>query len=99
MTADLDKVFKPRNLALVGASNSPGKWGSFLLVNLLSGGFPKEDVYPVNLKEKEVHGLPAYPSLSSGFEQPVWWSAANQRTLITQPHQPASWVGIDAPRP
>jgi acyl-CoA synthetase (NDP forming) len=70
MAADLDKVFKPRTLALVGASNSPGKWGSFLLVNLLSGGYPKEDVFPVNLKEKEVHGLPAYPGLSSLPQKP-----------------------------
>lgn len=70
MAADLDKVFKPRTLALIGASNSPGKWGSFLLVNLLSGGYPKEDVFPVNLKEKEVHGLTAYPGLSSLPQKP-----------------------------
>lgn len=70
MSFDLDKIFKPRSIALVGASNSPEKWGSFLLVNLLAGGYPQEHVFPVNLKENEVHGLPAFPRLSSLPKKP-----------------------------
>jgi acyl-CoA synthetase (NDP forming) len=64
MARDLDKVFKPGSIAMIGASNVPSKWGSFLLINLLAGGYPKENIYPVNPREKEIHGLPAYPSLS-----------------------------------
>jgi len=70
MSFDLDMIFKPRSIALVGASNSPEKWGSFLLVNLLAGGYPQEHVFPVNLKENEVHGLPAFPGLSSLPKKP-----------------------------
>jgi acyl-CoA synthetase (NDP forming) len=49
---------------MIGASNTPSKWGSFLLVNLLAGGYPGENIYPVNPRESEIHGLKAYPALS-----------------------------------
>lgn len=65
MAKDLDKIFNPTSIAMIGASNVPAKWGSFLLINLLAGGYPRENIYPVNPREKEIHGLPAYPSLSS----------------------------------
>ncbi len=64
MAKDLDKIFKPGAIAMIGASNVPAKWGSFLLVNLMAGGYPRERIYPINPREKEIHGLPAYPSLS-----------------------------------
>ena len=65
MAKNLDKVFKPASIAMIGASNKPAKWGSFLLINLLAGGYPRENVYPINPKEKEIHTLPAYPSLEA----------------------------------
>jgi acyl-CoA synthetase (NDP forming) len=65
MAKDLDKIFKPASIAMIGASNVPAKWGSFLLINLIAGGFPKEDIYPVNPKEEMIHGLPAYPDIAA----------------------------------
>lgn len=65
MAKDLDKIFKPGSIAMIGASNVPAKWGSFLLINLLAGGYPRENIYPVNPKEREIHGLPAYQSLTA----------------------------------
>ncbi len=65
MARDLDKIFNPGSVAMIGASNVPAKWGSFLLINLLSGGYPRESVFPINPKEEKIHGLQAYPSLSS----------------------------------
>ncbi|MGQ9475854.1 MAG: acetate--CoA ligase family protein [Actinomycetota bacterium] len=70
MAADLDRIFKPRSIAMVGASNVPSKWGSFLLVNLMAGGFPRERIFPVNPKEKAIHGLIAYPSVYELPETP-----------------------------
>jgi acyl-CoA synthetase (NDP forming) len=64
MAEDLNKVFNPSSIAMIGASNVPAKWGSFLLINLMAGGYPREDIYPVNPREKEIHGLSAYPSIS-----------------------------------
>jgi len=59
------RIFYPESIALVGASNVPTKWGSFLLVHLISGGFPKERIFPVNPRETAIHGLPAYPNLEA----------------------------------
>lgn len=70
MARDLDKIFKPRSIAMVGASNVPAKWGSFLLVNLMAGGFPRERIFPVNPREKTIHGLTAYPSVAALPETP-----------------------------
>ncbi len=57
------RIFYPESIALVGASNVPTKWGSFLLVHLISGGYPKERIFPVNPREKTIHNLTAYPDL------------------------------------
>jgi acyl-CoA synthetase (NDP forming) len=65
MEKDLEKVFNPTSIAMIGASNVPAKWGSFLLINLMAGGFPRDKIYPVNPREKEIHGLAAYPSVSA----------------------------------
>ncbi|MEW6553099.1 MAG: CoA-binding protein [Actinomycetota bacterium] len=65
MAKDLDRIFNPASIAMVGASNTPAKWGSFLLINLMAGGYPRERIYPVNPRETTIHGLQAYPSLAS----------------------------------
>ena len=43
----LDKVFEPRRIAVIGASNSRGSVGFTLFNNLIGGGF-RGYVYPVN---------------------------------------------------
>jgi len=58
----LDYIFKPKSIAVIGASNSPGKWGFRMMHNALSTGF-RGPVYPVNPNEKEVLGLPSYASV------------------------------------
>ena len=63
MKHDFKKVFYPESIALVGASNVPTKWGSFLLVHLMGGGFPRENIFPINPRESTIHNLTAYPSL------------------------------------
>ena len=60
---DLDPIFRPRSLAVVGASNDPYKWGYLLLDNVLQGEFAGP-VYPVNPQEPQVHEMTAYPRLT-----------------------------------
>ena len=55
----LHKIFEPRAVAVVGASEEPGKVGSLALQNLLDGKFPGP-IYPVNARRETVKGLPAY---------------------------------------
>lgn len=60
----LEKFFEPKSVAVVGASNKPGKVGYELLSNIIKGGF-EGGIYPVNPKSDEVLGLKSYPDLSS----------------------------------
>ncbi len=61
---NLDSLFRPRSVALIGASDRPGSIGAMVLRNLREGGF-KGPVYPVNPKHAELQGLTAYPSLAA----------------------------------
>lgn len=58
----LDVFFEPRNVALIGASETPGSVGRTLLQNLRASPFGGT-VFPVNLKRSNVLGIKAYPSL------------------------------------
>ncbi len=49
-------------IAVVGASNDPAKYGNVIVKNLAAKGYT---VLPVNPREKEIAGLPAYPNLAS----------------------------------
>lgn len=60
---NLDRIIKPRQVAVVGASERTGSIGNALMVNLLHGGFPGR-VFPVNLKHRNVYGYPAYRSVA-----------------------------------
>jgi acyl-CoA synthetase (NDP forming) len=57
----LDYLFNPRSVAVIGASNIPGKWGCDILNLLLTKGERK--VYPINKNRAEVLGVKAYSSI------------------------------------
>lgn len=61
---NLDKMFKPESVALIGASESKGALGNVVMKNLLSGGF-SGPILPVNPKYKFVNGVHAYESINS----------------------------------
>jgi acyl-CoA synthetase (NDP forming) len=58
---DLDAVFSPRSVAVVGASADRGKWGGSVLANLTGAGFAGA-IYPINPRAEAIMGLPAYAS-------------------------------------
>jgi len=58
----LKYLFVPGSVAIVGASNSPEKWGNRILYNLTRGGY-RGQIYPVNPRESEVLGFQAYPGI------------------------------------
>lgn len=61
-TQELDRLFSPSSIAIIGASTDIDKGGGFVLHGLLEGGF-KGKLYPVNPKQTEVMGLKSYPSV------------------------------------
>ena len=60
----LDSLLYPRSVAVVGASDNPGKWGGRVLTYLVNYGFPGT-IYPINNKYEQVLGLPCYPNLKA----------------------------------
>ncbi|MCX9009478.1 MAG: CoA-binding protein, partial [Candidatus Methanoperedens sp.] len=58
----LDRIFNPKSIAVVGASDDPGSVGYILMKNLTELGY-KGKVYPVNIHKPEVLGIKAYPTV------------------------------------
>jgi acetyltransferase len=61
---NLDKMFKPESVALIGASTSKGSLGYVVMKNLLAGEFTGV-ILPVNPKYKNVSGVHAYKDVAS----------------------------------
>jgi acyl-CoA synthetase (NDP forming) len=60
---NLDRLFNPKSIAMVGASANPRKWGFFILFNILKGNF-RGKVYPINPKEDAILGYKCYPKVA-----------------------------------
>ena len=58
----LDSLFRPRGVAVIGASNNTFSIGNRVVKNLITHGF-KGGIYPVHPKEPEILGLKAYASI------------------------------------
>ena len=56
------QILTAQSVAIVGASNNPGKWGYALFDTIRRSGY-EGALYPINLKASEVQGIRAYPSL------------------------------------
>ena len=60
----LDAVFRPRSVAVVGATDNPRKWGYLILNSIIKAGY-QGHLYPVNPRRAQVAGMPAMPRLSA----------------------------------
>ncbi|HEX6041321.1 acetate--CoA ligase alpha subunit [Longimicrobium sp.] len=60
----LDAIFRPRSIAVIGASRKPNTIGYQILENLVTHGFAGA-VYPVNPTADAVHSIRAYPSVEA----------------------------------
>ncbi len=58
----LDALYKPKSVAIIGASTKEFSIGNRIIKNLLDFGF-KGSVYPINPKADEVRGIRAYNSI------------------------------------
>lgn len=59
---NLDYLFQPTSVALIGASERPGSIGTVLARNLMGGGFDGP-VMLVNPKYRKINGAPVYPDI------------------------------------
>lgn len=60
----LDHIFQPKTVALIGATENEGSVGRTVMQNLLATPFGGE-IFPVNPKRPSVLGIKAYPDLKS----------------------------------
>jgi acyl-CoA synthetase (NDP forming) len=67
--ADLTPLFRPRSVAIVGASRAPGKNSHYVVRNLVRCGYAGR-IFPVNPVAEEIEGLPCYASLAEIPERP-----------------------------
>jgi acyl-CoA synthetase (NDP forming) len=58
----MEAIFHPRSVAVIGASDNPGKLGSHVMKSLSQGKYPGR-IYPINPGKYEIFGFKAYPSL------------------------------------
>jgi acetyl coenzyme A synthetase (ADP forming)-like protein len=60
----LDAFFRPRSVAVVGASRDPAKLGYAVVRNLVEGGYAAfGKIYPINPKADTILDLKTYPSI------------------------------------
>jgi acetyl-CoA synthetase (ADP-forming)/acetyltransferase len=60
---NLDRLFQPASVAVIGASDNPQRIGTKVLANLVDAGFGT--VWPVNPKHQALHGMPCYARVAA----------------------------------
>jgi acetate---CoA ligase (ADP-forming) len=68
-SVELEELFSPKSVAIIGASNRPGHVGTSLFKNVIQSGF-KGVAYPVNPSWASVSGVHCYPDVRSLPEVP-----------------------------
>ncbi len=63
VSVNLDNIFNPKSIALIGASDEKGSVGYILMKNLTQMDY-KGLVYPVNIRKQEILGKKAYAAVS-----------------------------------
>ncbi len=61
---NLNYLFYPGSVAIIGASSTPGRVGYTIVNNFLRSGYPGR-LYPINPNEEEVLGLKVYPNINA----------------------------------
>ena len=58
----MNRIMKPKAVAVIGASDQAGKIGNSVMKNLINGGYQGK-IYPITPKGGEIMGLTAYKSV------------------------------------
>ena len=61
---NLDRMFRPRSIAVIGASDKPHSVGAALMANLIGAGF-SGPLAPINPRAETIHGVAAYKDVAS----------------------------------
>jgi acyl-CoA synthetase (NDP forming) len=64
---ELEVFLNPKSVAVIGATERPGSWGSFIMQGLLSNSYGGK-IYPVNQHAKQIYGIPAFRDVKEIME-------------------------------
>jgi len=67
--SDLLVFLNPKSVAVIGATERPGSWGSFIMQGLLSRRYPGK-IYPINQHAAQIYGIPAFRDVVE-VDQPI----------------------------
>jgi acetyltransferase len=91
----LDRLFAPRSVAVVGATDRPGSMGAVLMANLKRGDF-SGPIFPVNPKHETVAGLTAFSWLGALPTVPDLVIVATPRHAVPGIVEQAAALGVPA---
>jgi acetate---CoA ligase (ADP-forming) subunit alpha len=60
----LDRMFHPKTVAIIGATKEPDRVGFSILSSLIKGGYPGK-IFPIHPRHKEILGIPVLPNLEA----------------------------------
>lgn len=92
MQSDIEVFFRPRSIAVIGASPRPNNMGHVILNNLRDRFRGK--LYVVNPGYTSVEGIPSYPSMSHVPEDVDLVVVAVKSTLVPQVLEDAGTKGV-----
>jgi acetyltransferase len=91
----LGVFFKPRSIALIGATERPNSVGRSILWNLLSSPFGGT-IFPINPKHSSILGIRAYPNVVDTPEKPELAVVAVPAKEVPQVIRDCSNAGVKA---
>ncbi|MCX7816753.1 MAG: acetate--CoA ligase family protein [Syntrophales bacterium] len=92
---NLDAVFRPKSVALIGASATPGKLGYDILYNIIHGGF-QGPIYPINPKAETILDLKVYRDIASPPEPPELAVIVIPAKMVPQAIEDCGKAGVKA---
>ena len=98
-STSFETLFRPRSIAIVGASSNPLAIGGQPIRYLREKGFDG-DVFPINPRHAEIGGLKSYPSLAALPSAPdlVVSLAATRAAMHKRPARPLFFIDQALPR-
>ncbi len=64
MTQTLNSFYKPKSVAIIGASSNPGKLSHGIIRNLVQGSY-SGDIFPINPGSSEILGMTSYKTIEN----------------------------------
>ena len=91
----LDAIFRPRSVAIIGASNTPGKVGYILTRNMIQSGYSGK-LWPINPRSESIQGLKAHKTVGDVPEDIDLAVIAIPSSLVLQVAEECGVKGIKA---